>query len=377
MRPIALYLPQYHPIPENDAWWGRGFTEWTNVAKAKPLFRGHRQPHLPADLGFYDLRLPETRDAQAAMARAHGIEGFCYYHYWFAGRRILEQPFTEVLASGRPDFPFSLCWANQSWRGVWHGAPKATLIEQTYPGRDDHLAHFAALLPAFRDRRCLRVEGKPVFFVYRPREMPEPRAFTDLWRDAARRAGLPGLFLIGFETDGHRGWQPADHGYDGLVRSRLPALARWPTWAAPVRKITHKLRRVRRQLAGHAASDGDGPTIHRYGDLLDTIVEDPTDGLETYPCVIPNWDNTPRAGARGLVLQGSTPELFRAQLRKAVRVTAHLPAERRFVVLKSWNEWAEGNYLEPDLETGSRYLEVVRDEIGVVSPPTVLRRAVA
>src|SRR3954467_6790017 len=173
MKLISFYLPQFHPIPENDEWWGRGFTEWTNTARATPLFRGHYQPHVPADLGFYDLRLPELRAAQAKLAREHGVEGFCYYHYWFAGRRILERPFDEVLASGQPDFPFCLNWANQTWTGNWHGAPNRVLIEQTYPGMDDHCRHFDALLPAFADQRCMKVDGRPLFVVYRPRELPE------------------------------------------------------------------------------------------------------------------------------------------------------------------------------------------------------------
>jgi lipopolysaccharide biosynthesis protein len=165
-RIIALYLPQYHPIPENDAWWGKGFTEWTNTAKARPLFRGHYQPHVPADLGFYDLRVPETRLAQATMAREYGIEGFCYYHYWFAGTRLIERPFNEVLASGQPDFPFCLCWANQTWTGAWHGLMNQILIEQTYPGTDDHRRHFDTLLPAFLDRRYMTVDGKPIFVFF-------------------------------------------------------------------------------------------------------------------------------------------------------------------------------------------------------------------
>src|SRR5437879_9338189 len=148
-RLIAFYLPQFHPIPENDAWWEPGFTEWTNVVRARPLFRGHRQPDLPTDLGFYDLRVAETRAAQAQLAAAHGIEAFCYWHYWFAGRRMLERPFDEVLRSGRPDFRFCLGWANQTWSGVWHGAPEQVLIEQTYPGEEDDRRHFAAVLPAF------------------------------------------------------------------------------------------------------------------------------------------------------------------------------------------------------------------------------------
>ena len=155
-RLISFYLPQFHPIPENDRWWGRGFTEWTNVTKAKPLFKGHYQPRLPADLGYYDLRLPEVREAQAELARNAGIEGFCYYHYWFGGKQLLEQPFNEVVASGKPDFPFCLCWANQTWTGVWYGAPHRTLVEQTYPGREGHRRHFLALRRAFLDERYLR-----------------------------------------------------------------------------------------------------------------------------------------------------------------------------------------------------------------------------
>jgi len=214
-RAIALYLPQFHPVPENDAWWGRGFTEWTNTAKAKPMFRGHAQPHVPADLGFYDLRVPETRAAQAALARRYGIEAFCYYHYWFAGRRILERPFAEVLASGQPDFPFCLCWANQTWSGIWHGAPDRILIEQTYPGPADHEAHFSALRPAFADPRYLRVEGRPLFLVYKPEELPDPAASLALWRRLAEAAGLGGLHILGMTSA--PAWNPTVAGFDGKV----------------------------------------------------------------------------------------------------------------------------------------------------------------
>jgi lipopolysaccharide biosynthesis protein len=192
-RLIAFYLPQFHPIPENDAWWGPGFTEWTNVAKARPLYKGHKQPRLPADLGFYDLRLPETRERQADMARDAGIEGFCYWHYWFGGgRRILERVFDEVLASGKPNYPFCLAWANHSWSGVWQGMPKNVLIEQTYPGPADFQAHFHAVLPAFRDPRYLTVGGKPIFLVFSALDLPDTKEFTDLWNELALKAGLPG-----------------------------------------------------------------------------------------------------------------------------------------------------------------------------------------
>src|SRR5215468_6799987 len=213
-RLIAFYLPQFHPIPENDEWWGPGFTEWTNVAKAVPMFRGHYQPHIPADLGFYDLRVPETREAQAAMARHFGIEGFCYYHYWFAGRRILERPFNEVLKSGAPDFPFCLCWANQTWTGIWYGSPNRVLIEQTYPGRTDHEAHFRELLPAFTDPRYMCVDGRPIFLIWRPRELPNPAAVLSFWRSLAVRAGLRGLYVCGMDGTG---WDPVGDGFDAKV----------------------------------------------------------------------------------------------------------------------------------------------------------------
>ena len=220
-RAIALYLPQFHPIPENDEWWGKGFTEWTNTAKAKPMFRGHYQPHIPADLGFYDLRVPETREAQAALARQYGIEGFCYYHYWFAGRRILERPFNEVLHSGAPDFPFCLCWANATWSGIWYGEPKRVLIEQTYPGRADHEAHFQTLLPAFKDPRYIRVDDKPVFLIFQPFDLPDAAATLALWRAMAADAGLSGLHIGGMSLSHH--WSPRAHGFD--VRVAQPG---WP-----------------------------------------------------------------------------------------------------------------------------------------------------
>ena len=200
-RIIALYLPQFHPIPENDQWWGPGFTEWTNVVKARPLFKGHVQPKLPADLGFYDLRLPETREAQARLAREAGIEGFCYYHYWFGGKQLLERPFNEVLASGKPDFPFCLCWANHSWSNkTWNRKSNlqanSMLMEQTYPGIEDDTAHFMSLLTAFKDSRYITVDDKPVFFLFNPWEHTRVKEWIETWQRLARENGLKGLYLV-------------------------------------------------------------------------------------------------------------------------------------------------------------------------------------
>jgi lipopolysaccharide biosynthesis protein len=349
-RLISLYLPQFHPIPENDAWWGRGFTEWTNTAKARPMFKGHYQPHLPADLGFYDLRLPETRAAQAELARSYGIEAFCYYHYWFAGRRLIERPFNEVLSSGEPDFPFCLCWANQSWTGIWHGAPNRVLVEQTYPGLEDHRAHFQVLLAAFRDRRYVTVDGKPLFVVYNPSDLPDSLRVTDLWRELALEAGLTGLFLVAEAS--RRDWDPKAHGFDATLAVHLPPRRQ--------RQPTHNpLKAIRWRYA-----DWRGlPTVHDYDDFVRELISPGVPGIESFPCLIPNWDNTPRSGANGLVLHGSTPEAFRRHVRRALeRVSAPTP-EHRLIFVKSWNEWAEGNHLEPDLKFGLQYLEAIRDEL--------------
>ena len=194
VRLIAFYLPQFHPIPENDRVWGKGFTEWTNVTKAKPLFRGHYQPHLPADLGFYDLRLPEARQAQAELAQEYGIYGFCYYHYWFNGKRLLQRPFDEVLQSGEPAFPFCLCWANEHWTRAWDGDLNGVTVEQRYSEEDDR-NHIHWLLTAFRDRRYIRLNGRPLFLVYRAHDLPSPLRTTTLWREEAQKAGVGELYL--------------------------------------------------------------------------------------------------------------------------------------------------------------------------------------
>ncbi|CAM3724371.1 glycosyltransferase WbsX family protein [Isoptericola cucumis] len=346
-RAVAFYLPQFHPIPENDAWWGPGFTEWTNVARARRLYPGHAQPDLPADLGFYDLRLPEARAAQAELAQQHGVEAFAYWHYWFGdGRRILERPFTEVLATGEPGISFCLAWANQTWSGIWHGDADRVLMEQRYPGRADHVAHFEAVLPAFRDPRYLRVGGRPVFYVFRPEELPDAAGFVDLWQSLARRAGLEGLYLVAEMSDlvgrGVRYDRVKEDGFDAGVYMRMPA----GTSRADVLRM-----RAVRKLAG-------GPEIHPY---TTTWARQNRTGDLVQPCVYPNWDNTPRSGRRGIVLRGATPDGFRENVRQAAASVAHRPADERLLWVKSWNEWAEGNHLEPDQRFGRGWLEALRD----------------
>ena len=351
-RLITFYLPQYYPVPDNDKFWGKGFTEWTNTAKARRRFPGHYQPHVPADLGFYDLRVAETRQAQADLARQYGIEGFCYYHYWFGnGKRVLERPFAEVLASGEPDFPFCLCWANETWSGVWHGAENRVLIEQTYPGAEDDQRHFDSLLPAFNDRRYMKVDGKPIFVVYRPFKITDTKATIARWREMAARAGLPGIYFVGVCSGDQP--NPEDFGFDASIYNANAPLRAWGSWKNPV------------MLFKHAAYRRLGvPTIHDYEKSIKYFLPDALPATR-YPSVINSWDNTPRSGMRGLVLTGATPQLYGKALKKAFDLTRDRAqgTDARLVFLKSWNEWAEGNHLEPDLRDGHQYLEAIAIEL--------------
>jgi lipopolysaccharide biosynthesis protein len=351
-RLLAFYLPQFHPIPENDAWWGPGYTDWVAVARGRPLFPGHQQPTLPGELGFYDLRLPETRAAQAELAQAHGIEGFCYWHYWFSGRQLLERPFNEVLTSGEPRLPFCLGWANHTWNSVWwFGVRGKSLIMQEYPGRADHQAHFNQLLPAFTDARYMTVNGKPIFFIYNPYEIPEARAMTDLWRELAHAAGLPGLHLVGLGLNRANlerfGFDAATYEYVNRIKRIKPKFPWVKDWA-----YRYRFRRLLRR-----------PVIYQYRQITQHLLRPRPAADADYPTVVPNWDNTPRSMYSGMVFHGSTPELFRAHLREALAQVAHRPPEHRLIFVKSWNEWGEGNYLEPDRRFGRAYLEAMRDEV--------------
>jgi lipopolysaccharide biosynthesis protein len=357
VRLIAYYLPQFHPIPENDLWWGKGFTEWTNVAQARPLFPGHYQPHIPADLGFYDLRLPETRQAQADLAREYGIHGFCYYHYWLGGKRLLERPFEEVLASGQPDFPFCLCWANESWTRVWDGANDEHLARQTYSEADDR-EHTRWLLRAFRDPRYIRVEGKLLFLIYRAADLPAPLRTTSLWRAEARRAGLGELLLCRVESNfaSERG-DPAALGFDAAVEFQ-PDLFRLGT---PMRRgrLWRGLRRLRL-----SSGDYDHNHVFDYAAVAQHMLSKPEPPYRRFPCVTPMWDHSPRRPGGAFILAHSTPAAYEDWLRTVVQRQAQSKREG-LVFINAWNEWAEGAHLEPDLRHGRAYLEATRRALAV------------
>lgn len=350
IKVLAFYLPQYHPIPENDKWYGRGFTEWTNVGKAKPLFRGHYQPQVPADLGYYDLRVPETRLAQAELAREFGVTGFCYWHYWFGnGRRLLERPFNEVLRSGEPDFPFCLGWANHSWKGIYNGVKtKESLIEQEYGGIEDYERHFYDVLPAFQDSRYVRIDGKPFFLIFSPLEIPDSKAFIDLWQELAIKNGLKGIHFVAHT------YRPDDIekllslGYDAVNVVRLFEYQR-----IGLSLFRMALNKINREIFKHGF-------WCQYKDAMKYFSGDEDRWENVYPTIVPNWDHSPRTGKFGGILKNSTPELFQKHVEKTISYVQDKSSEHRVVILKSWNEWAEGNYMEPDLKHGRGYLEALK-----------------
>lgn len=357
-RVIAFYLPQFHPIKENDEWWGKGFTEWTNVGKAKPLFKRHYQPRVPADLGYYDLRLPEVRQAQAEMAEYYGVESFMYWHYWFGnGKRILERPFNEVLKSGKPEFPFCLGWANHSWSNMtWISEKqwdKKVLIEQTYPGHLDYEKHFYALLDAFLDKRYTKVENKPLFLVYNPLGIPNPKLFTDLWNELAIKNGLEGIYFVGhcYNVKDHA--TILNNGFNG-INSMGHSNAQ-----EIIKGRFHYLlnKRINRFFGGILIQRTE------YKDIINNIFTNDDRKLNVYPSIIPQYDRSPRAGKYAEIFINSTPDLFRQHLSDALKVISKKPQENKILFLRSWNEWAEGNYIEPDLKYGTQYLEALKEFI--------------
>jgi lipopolysaccharide biosynthesis protein len=359
-RSLAFYLPQFHPIPENDEWWGEGFTEWTNVVPATPRFRGHRQPHVPADLGFYDLRVPEVRAAQADLALRFGVSGFCYYHYWFEGRRLLERPFDEVLRSGEPDFPFCLCWANENWTSAWDGKARDVLVRQTYSSKDD-LAHIRWLGAAFSDRRYIRIGGKPLLLVYRAHHLPDPLRTAECWRAEAQRLGLGEIYLCSMQTGPAARIDPATLGFDAAVQfAPFYNLVRRHGRSLPAR-VAHRYMPVEPLSTRHA--------LYEYSDVIKDHLAVPSPPYVLHPCVTPGFDNSPRRPDQGAtILRGSTPELYESWLREVVQRLQLSSNDEKLVFVNAWNEWAEGNHLEPCQRWGTRYLEA---HARVLEPATI------
>ena len=356
-RVIAFYLPQYHPIPENDKYWGKGFTEWTNVAKAKPLFRGHYQPHIPADLGFYDLRLPEVREAQADLARDAGIEGFCYYHYWFGnGKMLLQKPFEEVLKSGKPDFPFCLCWANHDWSTkTWVKGNMAVnnpmIAKQEYLGEKDDIKHFEYCLPAFKDDRYIQIENKPVFVIYDPLNFSNVKEFMDRWNSLAKENGLDGIYFIGTTTGRLSSYKSIIQlGFNGVCHNN-----RWEAEAkATGSRLVRRMKSLFGWYLGWSLMKYDYNKVVRYYNTPENKIEN------CYPVITPGFDRTPRAGRRAGIYVNSTPENFLRHVKEIYESVKGKDEDHRVIFLNAWNEWGEGNYMEPDLKWGHGYLDALK-----------------
>lgn len=349
-RIIAFYLPQFHPIPENDEWWGKGFTEWTNVGKATPLYKNHYQPRVPADLGYYDLRVPEVREQQAELAREAGVEGFCYWHYWFGnGKRLLEKPFDEVLYSGKPDFPFCLAWANHSWYAkTWDkNGNNKLLIKQEY---NDYVDHFNYVLKAFNDSRYLKIDNKPIFVIFDALALPDD--FIPCWNKIAKDNGLDGICFIARINNGSDYQKLLKKGFSLFILEPLASLSQKGGFiSSRWRKFVNKLNRF-------------PINSYSYKNVLKELVNENYNELPLFlPMLIPQWDHSPRSGKKGLILRNSTPNLFREHIKLIFNIIKKKKVNEPIVFLKSWNEWAEGNYIEPDLLWGKQYINVLRDEM--------------
>ncbi len=343
---IAFFLPQFHPIPENDKWWGKGFTEWRNVVTSKPLFPGHYQPRIPADTGFYDLRLPEIRKMQAELAKQYGIDVFCYWHYWFNGKLLLERPIVEILESGEPDFPFCFAWANENWTRRWDGLNNEILMEQTYGSIQDHIEHFNWLLKFFKDPRYFKIDGKPVFLIYRPGQIPDLKDMIELWRHLSKKSDLPDLFLIAIKAsaDAILNWKTL--GFDGELMFQ-------PLFAG----ITNHFQLKREMPYQDLIFDYD-----EVVNLMSKFNEETLKHSETsFVCLVPSWDNTPRRKKlKPFILTNSSPETFERWARIEIERLKDRKPEYKIIFINAWNEWAEGNYLEPDLKFGHAYLDAVK-----------------
>lgn len=375
-RVLALYLPQYHPIPENDEWWGKGFTEWTNVAKAKPLFRGHYQPKIPTELGFYDLRLSEVREQQAELARFAGVEGFLYWHYWFGnGKQLLERPFNEVLMSGKPDFPFCLGWANHTWSSkTWNKEKKkntpSVLLKQTYPGKEDYISHFYSVLPAFKDKRYVLVDGKPFFLIWDPLNFDDVASFIDCWQELAKANGLKGIHFVGMASSGNFRsrnsvlrikdiTKASDNfsavlslGFDavcsnGMTKANVQAVGYIKTFIHYFLKRFLKVKYIVKIDQGKVNQG-----LYCEEDQWENV----------YPTILPNFDRTPRTNDDTIYIN-SSPSVFRRQIEKCLDLIKQKDKEHKIIILKSWNEWGEGNYVEPDILYGRGYLDALRETI--------------
>lgn len=361
-RVIAIYLPQYHPIPQNDEFWGKGFTEWVNVAQARPLFKNHYQPQIPADLGFYDLRYADVREAQAKLAKEAGIEGFMYWQYYFGnGRKLLEKPFEEVLASGKPDYPFCLGWANHSWqtltwkRDASRKEGKTMIMEQLYGGEKQYTEHFNYNLPAFKDQRYIKVDGKPLFVIWNPMDHPdEISLMIKTWNRLAIEKGFPGIHFVAQEVYKTPNKVLLDMGFNAIYQNKI--------LEAQAKTTSGFLWHLRHALIKYL-----GVTWlldkYDYDKISEHFVTNEAENDNIYPTLLAGYDRSPRAARKAIILYNFTPEVWRKHVKRVFSFIKGKTGENNIVMLKSWNEWGEGNYMEPDRKYGTQRLDILREEL--------------
>lgn len=356
---FSYYLPQFHSIPENDYWWGKGFTEWTNVRKARSLYSNHRQPLVPGLLGYYNLEDSGTIRNQVMLAKDNGVDGFVFYHYWFGeGKVLLEKPLLSFLKDATIDFQFCICWANESWKGTWHGAARNQLLqEQKYLGHEDYEAHFDFLLPFFEDARCLKIDDRPVYQIYVPESIPDLDLYIETFNQLARAAGLKGIYWMGVKCS--KAFNPNRSGIQGLVNGNLKNINEYHHRAIEgiyhryflsnpfIRRILKWPRRIPFQIIRHCLEDFCSEYSYDF-----------------YPLAIPNWDNTPRVKQDGTVYTGCSPYEFKKHLKVCIEQSKrNSRSDKQIVFVKSWNEWAEGNILEPEGQFGLGYLQAIKELI--------------
>lgn len=365
---IAMYFPQFHAIPENDAWWGKGFTDWDNVRVAQPQFDGHYQPRVPLNNNYYDQSEIETVRAQVELAKKFGIYGFCHYHYWFDGKQLLETPTDMMMEYAEIDFPFCLSWANETWSRRWDGRDHHILVQQNHPPTEESWRrHFNYLIKAWTDPRAIRVDNKPVFVIYRPHRIHKINQMIAFWRELAMKAGLDGLYLIAQKQyefpnrdclasfDAVFQFQPFESiyspGFDGNT-------VRYSPMYKLVRKLPERLQDL---LRGARAKFIKELTCHDYDAVWEQLIKIRNEnGLTTYPGAFVDWDNTSRYKHRATIFNGASPERFKFWFEKLIASMPERNLSENLIFMNAWNEWSEGTYLEPDDRHGYQYLEAIK-----------------
>ncbi|AUW96612.1 glycosyltransferase WbsX family protein [Streptococcus pluranimalium] len=374
MKTIAFYLPQFHAIPENDEWWGKGFTEWTNMKAAKPLFEGHQQPRIPLDNNYYDLLDEKTMEWQVKLAQEYGLYGFCFYHYWFDGHMLLEKPMEMMLKNENINFPYSICWANEPWTNAWKSDEDAkTLIAQRYGDEKEWKAHFDYLLQFFNDKNYITFDGKPLLVLYRPEIVDCLNDMLDYWQGLAIEAGFPGL-CFAYQQVSYYLLENKDESRFTYRIEYQPGYARYDA-QKNAGGMTSKLLSVKTAIRSTASKidktfgtniaanlTKSGTSFEDYDELCQAIINRHGEDEKSVAGMFVDWDNTPRRGGRGRVCLGSTPEKFQHYMAEQVKNVKETYSNDMIFIF-AWNEWAEGGYLEPDEENRYAYLEGLRESL--------------